>query len=156
MNETSFFQAGDDFDLPAGGRAHPLQKGLRVTGVAQSAGGDNADWISDDLLRGAVKAAQDLDRLGHGLGSEETGSKDAFAEAGDLAIFVDGAKAAAHKASDLQSYGIGTDINRGKGRHGGAQQFTCRRLRGHQEFAGFPVSCRARRYAAVQLLPQRR
>ncbi len=117
MNQTSFFQSGDNFDLPASRGAYPLQKGLRIPGVSQSAGGDDSDRVGDDLLRGPVKAAQDLNRLGHRFGSEKAGAKYSFAQPGNFAVFVDGAKAAAREACDLQPNGVGTDINRGKGWH---------------------------------------
>ena len=80
MNEASFFQSRNDFDLPPCGRAHPLQKGLRIAGIAKCAGGDHAHWIGDHLLCGAVKAAQNLHRLSHRLGSEKAGTKNAFAQ----------------------------------------------------------------------------
>ncbi len=117
VNQASFFQSGDDFDLPPGGRPNPLQKSLRIAGIAQCAGGDYAHWIGDYLLRGPMKAAQDLDGFSHRFGSEKAGTKDAFSQTRDFAVFVDGTKTSAREARDLQPNGIGTDINRGKGWH---------------------------------------
>ena len=64
-----------------------------------------------------MKAPQDLHRLGHRFGSEKAGTKHAFAQARNLAVFVDGTKAATREPRDLQPDRIGTDINRGKGWH---------------------------------------
>ena len=106
VNQARFFQAGNDFDRPAGSRAYPLDKCLRIAGVAQGAGGDHADRVGDYLLRGAMEAAEDFDGFGHRLGSEEAGAEDAFAQPSDFAVFMDRAKMSAREPRDLQSNGI--------------------------------------------------
>ena len=45
VNQAGFFDAGDDVELPSGGGADPFEKSLRVTGIAQCAGGDDADGV---------------------------------------------------------------------------------------------------------------
>jgi hypothetical protein len=64
-----------------------------------------------------MKAAQNLHRLSHRFGSEKAGTKNAFSQARDFAVFVDGTKASAGEARNLQPDGIGTNINRGKRWH---------------------------------------
>ena len=117
MNQTRFFQSGNNLNLPSGGGTHPLQKRLRIAGIPQCAGRDDPDWVRDHLLCGAMKAPQNLHRFRHRLGGEKAGTKHALAQARNLAVFVDGTKAATCEACDLQPDRIGTDINRGKGWH---------------------------------------
>ena len=57
VNQPRFFHAGDDFHFPPGGRTHPFEKCLRITGVAQCAGGDHPHIVGNDLLCGAVETA---------------------------------------------------------------------------------------------------
>ena len=118
VNQARFFHAGNDFNPPARSRAHPLEKRLRIAGVAQGAGGDHAHRVGDDLLRGAVEAAQHLHGFGHRLGSEESSAKHAFAEARDFAVFVQRAKASALQARNFQAHGVGADIDCGERGHG--------------------------------------
>src|ERR1700722_8448417 len=117
VDQASFFQAGNDFDRPAGGRAYPLNKGLRVAGIAQGARGDPSDRIGDYLLGCAMKAAENFNGFRHRLRSKEAGAKDALAQTSHFAVFVNRAKMSADEARAYQPHGIGTDINRGKGRH---------------------------------------
>src|SRR5580700_3334103 len=117
VNQASFFQAGNDFDRPAGRGAYPLDKCLRVAGVAQGARGDHSDRVGDYLLGCAMKATEDFDGFRHRLGSKKAGAKDALSQTSNFAVFVDRAKMSACEARDLKPNGIGTDINRGKGRH---------------------------------------
>src|SRR5580692_9910079 len=63
VNQASFFQAGNDFDRPAGRRAHPLDKCLRVAGVAQGAGGDHSDRVGDYLLGCAILSRTELEPI---------------------------------------------------------------------------------------------
>src|ERR1700722_402423 len=118
VNEARFFYAGDDFDAPSGGRFHPFQKSLGVAGVAKGAGGDYADRVGDDLLRGAMEAAQDFDGFRHRFGSEKSGAEDAFAEAGDFAVFMERFEFAALQTRNFQADGVGADIDCGECGHG--------------------------------------
>ena len=43
MDQAAFFQSGDYFGLPAGGRAHPVEEGTAVARVAQRCGRDHPD-----------------------------------------------------------------------------------------------------------------
>src|SRR5271166_6416010 len=102
MNQARLFQSRNNFDLPSCGGTHPLQKGLRIARIAQSAGGDDSDGVGNNLLRSAMKAPQDLYRFGHRLGSEKSGTKHALAQTRNLAVFVNRMKAATREARDLQ------------------------------------------------------
>jgi hypothetical protein len=64
-----------------------------------------------------VEAAQDLNRFRHGLGREQAAAEHAFAQAGDLAVFVDFPEPSALQARDFQADGIRADVNGGKCGH---------------------------------------
>src|SRR6267154_1902900 len=66
-----------------------------------------------------METAQHLDRFGHRFRREKAGAENAFSEASYLPVFVNRVKASAGEPSNLQANGVGTDINRSKGRHGG-------------------------------------
>ncbi len=117
VDEPALFQAGDHLHPPAGDRAHPIDEGARVAGIAQRAGGDHAHEVHAVALAGAVKPAQHLDGVLHGVGIERSGAEDRFAQPRDLAVFVDHLQALAHQACDLQADRVGADVNRGECRH---------------------------------------
>ena len=48
-----------------------------------------------------MESPQNFHRLGDGIGSKESGTKNAFAETRDFAVFVEGAEAPGLQASDL-------------------------------------------------------
>ena len=60
-----------------------------------------------------------------GIGSEKSGTENAFAESRDFAVFVKGAETARLQASYLKPDRIGTDIDCSKRGHGEGSQFTC-------------------------------
>ncbi len=113
VNQPCLFQSRDDFDFPTRRRAHPLQKGARVAGVAQGAGGDYAHGVRAFLLHRTMEAPQHLDRIVDGLGRQESGAKDAVAQTRDLAIFVNFDQTPSGKAGDFQTDGVRSDIDRG-------------------------------------------
>jgi hypothetical protein len=117
MDEAAFFEAGDDVYRPSGGRPHPFQKSLRVAGIAQGTGGDDADGIRAQTLRGAVEAAEDLHGFRHRLRGQEVGAEHTFAEARDFAVFVNGVEFPAAQPGDLEANRVRTDINRGENGH---------------------------------------
>ena len=60
-----------------------------------------------------MKAAQNFYGFGNCLGSEQAGAKDAIAQAGDLAVFMNLAQAAPGKARDFQTNRVRSNIDRG-------------------------------------------
>ena len=102
MNQAAFFQAGDDFQLPSGGGAHPVEESAAVAGVAQSAGSDDPHAIDCIGLDGTMKAPQHAQRQRHGLRVECAISEDALAQTRDLAVFVQGDEPATDYLCDFQ------------------------------------------------------
>src|SRR5208282_2463565 len=117
VNEARFFDAGDDFDAPSRGRANPLEKRLRIARVAQGAGGDHAHCVGDNLLRRAMKPAQNFHGFGHRFRREKSGAEDAFAQASDFAVFVDRAEASCLQSRNFKANGVRSDIDRGERGH---------------------------------------
>jgi hypothetical protein len=89
VNEAGLFQSGNDFDRPARRRAYPLQKYAGITGIAQRRRGHHLDRIRPAFLYGPIEAPQHAHRLRHRLRRKQSAAEDAFAQASDLAIFVD-------------------------------------------------------------------
>jgi len=118
VDEAAFFEAGDDFERPAGFGFDPGLKGGAVAGVAHGGGGDDASLVDSVGLDGALETLQGLDGLGHGLGRDEAGLEDAGAEAGDFAVFMQGAQLVGDDACDFEAAGVGTDVYGGEGGHG--------------------------------------
>lgn len=118
VDQSALFQAGDNLDRPSRGRTHPFQKSLRVSGIAQGAGGDDANRIRSQSLGRAMEAAQHLDRFRHRRGRQEIGAKNAFPQTSDLAVFVNCVEAAAAQTGNLEADRVRTDINRGEDGHG--------------------------------------
>ena len=94
VNQAAFFQAGDHFDLPSGGRAHPVEKGAAIARIAQCAGGDHADTVGRVGLSGPMKAPQHAQGERHRLRIKSAVGKDAFAQAGNFAVLMQGLQAA--------------------------------------------------------------
>jgi hypothetical protein len=69
-------------------------------------------------LHGAVKASQHLQGVRHGLGIEYAIGKNAFPEARDLALVVEGLQTAANGPGYLEPDRVRTDIHRSEGWHG--------------------------------------
>src|SRR6202040_3245960 len=78
MDQPRFFQPGNNLNSPAGRGSHPLEKCLRITSVAQRAGGDYADRVGYHLLCSAVKAAQHFNRFRHRLRREKARTEHPF------------------------------------------------------------------------------
>src|SRR6267142_2352334 len=117
MNETAFFQAADDFKVPAGNRFHPLCKEAGAVAVTQCAGPDDTRALHCVALHGTMKTAQHLERLGHRLRIKIAIAKYTFTQAGNFAVLVQGDQAPAPKFSNTESHRVGTDIDRGKDGH---------------------------------------
>src|SRR5689334_14287930 len=117
MNEAAFFQPGNYFKRPAGDGLYPLLKEPRAVAVTQGACANHARPLDGVALHGAMKAAQDFERLRHGLRFKIAVAKDAFAQARDFTVLVQGHQPAATKFGDAEPHRVGTDINRGKDRH---------------------------------------
>ena len=117
MNETAFFQTADNLQVPTGNGLHPFFKETRAVAVTQCAGSHNPCPFHRVALHRAMKAAQDFQRLGHGLRIEIAVTKYTFAQARDLAILMQGDQMSASKLSDTQPHRVRTDINRGKNGH---------------------------------------
>ena len=120
MNETAFFEAGDDLHRPAGFGFDPGLKGGCVAGFAHGGGRDNADFVDAVGLDGALEAFESLDGIRHGFRRDKTGLEDAGAEASDFAVFMDGAKLVGDDTGDFEPAGVGTNIDGSEGVHGGA------------------------------------
>ena len=124
MNEPAFFQAGDDFHVPAGFGLDPRLKGRAVAGVAHGRGGHHANLVHSMRLHRALKALERAQRGRHGLRRNQPGLKDAGAEPRHLAILGEGLELMRLHLGDLQPAGVGTDIDGGEG--------------GHEDLAGAP------------------
>ncbi len=60
MDEPAFLQSRDNFGLPAGGAANPIEESAAVARVTQGAGGDYADAIGGVSLDSPMKSPQHL------------------------------------------------------------------------------------------------
>jgi len=89
MNQASFFNSGNNFDAPTGGRTDPFEKCSRISGIAQCAGGDDPHCVSAGFLSGAMKAAKDLYGESDGLWGKKSAAENRLTQAGDFAIFMD-------------------------------------------------------------------
>ena len=119
VNQPRFFQSGNDFHIPARGRAHPLQKRPRIARIAQGTGGHHADRIHACVLHRTMKTSQDLDRICDCLGRKKPVAEYRFSQPGHLAVFKNFVQPVSAQAGNLQADRIGTDINSGKSRHSG-------------------------------------
>src|SRR6267142_951607 len=139
MNETAFFQAADDFKVPAGNRFHPLCKEAGAVAVTQCAGPDDTRALHCVALHGTMKTAQHLERLGHRLRIKIAIAKYTFTQAGNFAVLVQGDQAPAPKFSNTESHRVGTDIDRGKDGHvlSGGADISPDRLDGTRRFFGW-------------------
>src|SRR5208282_1026642 len=93
------------------------EKRLRIARVAQGAGGDHAHCVGDNLLRRAMKPAQNFHGFGHRFRREKSGAEDAFAQASDFAVFVDRAEASCLQSRNFKANGVRSDIDRGERGH---------------------------------------
>ena len=117
MNQAAFFQAGDDLHVPAG---LGLDPGLKCGGIARIAhgrGGHDADAVDAVRLHRALKTLERAQCGRHGFRRDEPGVEDAAAEAGDFAVFCERFEPVRVHAGDLQSAGVGTDVDGGECRH---------------------------------------
>src|SRR5579864_638997 len=104
MNKAAFFQAADDFKVPAGNGLDPLFKETSAVAVTQGAGPNNARALHRIALHGAVKTTKDLERLSHCLGIKVAIAKHTFTQAGDFAVLMQGYKATAPKFGDAEPH----------------------------------------------------
>jgi hypothetical protein len=70
------------------------------------------------VLYYTVKSLQYTDRAGHHLGFEGAIDEYPFAKARDFAVLVKCLQAAMNYLGNLQTYGVGTDVNCGECGHG--------------------------------------
>ena len=117
MDQTAFFEAGDDFHVPAGLGLHPGLKSGGVTRVAHGGGGHHTNAVNATCLHGALKTLERAQRGRHGLRRDEAGVKDAATEARDLAIFGERFEPMRVDAGDLESARVGTDVDGSEGGH---------------------------------------
>ena len=117
VNEAAFFQAGDHLNFPSGSSAYPVQKRAAVARVAQGAGCDHAYAVGAMGLRSAMKSPQHTQRVGHCLRIKYTLGENAFAQACDFAVFVEGFEAAVYHLGYFEPDRVRTDVNRGKCGH---------------------------------------
>jgi hypothetical protein len=68
---------------------------LGIARIPQRAGRYYTHTVSHDLLRGTVESAKNLYRFGDRIRSQESRTKNAFAQTRNFAIFVKGAETAA-------------------------------------------------------------
>lgn len=118
VDEAAFFKAGDGFHGPAGFSFDPGLKGGSIAGVAHRGGGDDPDFVDAVSLDGALEALEGLDGVGHGFRRYEAGLKDAGAQTRDFAVFMDGAELVGDDPGDLETAGVGTDVDGSEGGHG--------------------------------------
>ncbi len=109
--------AGDDFHFPSGGRFDPFGEDAGVAGVAQGAGGHHPRAVHGKALHGTMKAAQHLERVGHGLGIEAAVAEYALAQTRNLAVLVQRDEPSFDQVGDAETNGVGTDIDSGEDRH---------------------------------------
>jgi hypothetical protein len=117
VDQARLFESGNNLNSPSRGGAHPFEKSLGISSVAQSGCRHNSHKISPKTLRGAMKSSQDLDRLAHRFRREEVGTKDTFSQSSDLAVFVDRLKLSTAEAGDLEANRVGTDVDGGEDGH---------------------------------------
>ena len=118
MNEPALLEAGDDLDIPAGLGLHSRLEDRRVACVAHGRGGHHANLPRPMQLHRPLKALERLERRRHRLRRDQPGLEDARSQPRHFAVFVEGFQAMGNDLGDLQSTGVGTDIDGGKGRHG--------------------------------------
>src|SRR5215470_17366496 len=118
MDESRLFKSGDNLNIPACRRPDPLSKCTRVACIAQGAGGNHAYRVRTRFLRRPMKSSQDLDRLSHRVRRKKSVAKYALTQARYLAIFMNFLQTVPAKTGNFQPDRIGSDVNRGKGRHG--------------------------------------
>src|SRR5215469_11521566 len=109
MNQACFFEPGNNFNAPAGCRAHPFEECAGISGVAQCAGGDYTYGVCSGTLGSAMKSAQDLYRGGDCFGREKSAAEYGLAQACDLAIFVNFDQVMGGEAGDLEADGVRSD-----------------------------------------------
>src|SRR5579862_8636794 len=102
VDQPRFFQARDDFDRPSCCRTDPLEESLRVSRVSKGCRRHNPNRVGPEPLYCAMESAQDFHGFRHRLRREEVAAKYAFAEASDLAIFMDCLKFSAAQSRDFQ------------------------------------------------------
>ncbi len=119
VNQPALLQAGDDLHIPAGLGLHPGLKGKPVAGIAHRRGGYHANLIRSMQLHRPLKALERLQRSRHRLRRDHSGFEDACSQPGHLAILVQRLQLVRHNLGNLQSAGVGTDIDGGKGGHEG-------------------------------------
>src|SRR5580704_10223758 len=101
MDQSSFFQSRNDFDIPTGGRAHPLEKRSGIACISQCAGRNHPYGVRARILDGAMKSSQYLHRGGDRLGRQKTVAEDRIPQAGDFAILMNLDEAMPGEARDL-------------------------------------------------------
>src|SRR6266853_2577925 len=126
MDQPSFFQAADDLNGPAGDRLDPFRKEPRIITVAQSAGRNHARSLHRIALDGAMKAAQDFERMRHGLGIKISVAEDAFSQTGNLSVLMQCNQPTAAQLGYAEPDRVGADIDGGKDRHGLYQAWRAR------------------------------
>src|ERR1700674_955194 len=119
MDQPGFLQSRDDFHVPSSGRTHPLQKRPGIARVSQSAGGNDPHGIRSRILNGAMKPPQHLHRGSYRFGRQKTIAEHGIAQARDFAVLLNLDEPVPGKTSNFQAHGVRSDINGGKGRHGG-------------------------------------
>src|SRR5262245_32948003 len=149
MDEPRLFESGNNLHSPAGGRAHPFQKRLRVARVAQRAGGHHPHRVGPQPLCRSMETAQYLHRLGHRFGCQKIGSEYSFTQASDFAVVVDAVESAPTQARNFQTNRVGTNVNRSEDGHGGCCVPNI--LKQRRSLNRSPASCRVSRghYALV-------
>src|SRR5205807_4117218 len=117
VNQAAFFRAGDHIQVPAGCRFDPFLEDLRIIAVAHGAGGDHAHALHRPGLHSAMKAPQDLQGVGHGLGAKAAIAENTFAQPRYLAVLVQRDQLAFAKLGNAKPNRVRADINSGKNRH---------------------------------------
>ena len=118
VDETGFFEARDDFDGRADRLAGAVDEIFLIAGVADGAGGDDADAGRAEAVVGGGEAGESSDQQIHrGLG-DGTFREDAGAEAGDFAVGAEHLpRLAGVDFGDGETGGVTADIDGGVARH---------------------------------------
>jgi hypothetical protein len=117
MDQTAFFQAGDDVNLPAGRSADPIEKSATVTCVAQGAGCDYPNAVGALRQSGAMKSAQHSQSVGHRMRIKYSVGENALAQAGHFAVFVESFKTTVYNPRYFQPDRVRTNVNRSECGH---------------------------------------
>src|SRR6478609_3676788 len=103
VDESPFFQAADNFQVPAGNCLYPFCKEAGTVAVTQGAGAQDTRALYGITLYRTVEAAQDFECLRHGLRVKIAVTKNAFTQASDFTILVQRDKTSATQFRDTEA-----------------------------------------------------